>query len=123
MQTRIESLSEDLAPQTSSTASLTFDKSHLKKLIEKIQGFDENEQYQILNILKENKQKFTENKNGIFINFSQLSIATLQQINQFVSFLDTQKATIETHDKMMKTMVDCLQEQQPPPIQTGENEK
>lgn len=83
---------------------VTFDPPTLKKLIDKINQLNDPEQYQIFNIICENKQKFTENQNGIFINFNQLNQVTLQQIYQFVIFFEQQKQNFEKHNKLLEQM-------------------
>ena len=81
-----------------------FDYTAMKRMIEKINTLGESEQYQIFNIIRENKQKFTENQNGVFINFNQLNISTLQQINQYVNFFEKQKQSFENHNKLLESM-------------------
>jgi len=86
------------------TGGNTFDYSSMKRMIEKIGMLGESEQYQIFNIIRENKQKYTENQNGIFINFNQLNSGTLQTINQYVNFFEKQKQSFENHNKLLESM-------------------
>lgn len=91
---------------TSSTSCAIdhFDHLTMKRMIDKINGLSESEQFQIFNIIRENKQKFTENQNGVFVNFNQLNISTLQQIHHFINFFEKQKQTLENQNKLLETM-------------------
>ena len=64
----------------------TLDYVALKSLKENIDNLGETEYIEILKILIKNNEKFTENKNGIFINTSKINQNTLLNINTFVQY-------------------------------------
>ena len=58
----------------------------LKEMRDVIQSFQENEHIEILNIIKKDGIRYTENKNGIFINMRKLNDSTLDRISDFIIF-------------------------------------
>ena len=58
----------------------------LKEMRNMVQTFQENEHIEILNIIKKDGIRYTENKNGIFINMRKLNNSTLERINDFIIF-------------------------------------
>jgi len=76
----------------------------MKRMIDKINGLSDSEQYQIFQIIRENKQKYTENLNGIFVNFNQLNVVTLQQIHHYIHFFEKQKQTLDNQNKLLESM-------------------
>ena len=65
---------------------MDFDKLNLLKLrIEKMEKFN---QVKILNIFNNSKIEISENRNGIFINLTELSKETLKKINDYVNYVD-----------------------------------
>ena len=63
-----------------------FSISELKLLRDNINLLHETEHIEIFKIIKQDTDKFSENKNGIFINLSKLSNTTLKHLNNFVYF-------------------------------------
>lgn len=97
-------LSSSSAIGATVSSSNHFDHLSMKRMIENINGLSESEQFQIFNIIRENKQKYTENQNGVFVNFNQLNLPTLQQIHHFINFFEKQKQTLENQSKLLETM-------------------
>ena len=58
----------------------------MKNLRDKIYMLQETEHIEIFKIIKQDTDKFSENKNGIFVNLSKMSITTLKKIKTFVEF-------------------------------------
>ena len=58
----------------------------LKDMRKEINNLNENEHIEILNIIKLDGLKYTENNNGVFVNMKKLSTETLEQINTFICF-------------------------------------
>ena len=71
------------------------DKNTLKKQIEL---FDKEKQVHVLRILKDNNVQFTENKNGIFVNMSEVSDIVIQKIKNYVDYILKQEKLI--NDKL-----------------------
>lgn len=67
----------------------------LNKLKNQIEHFDKVKQLHIFRIFKENNIKITENRNGIFINMSDLSKDILETIREYVKYVQKQEITID----------------------------
>tara|TARA_B100000575_G_C23066362_1_gene614003 strand:- start:394 stop:648 length:255 start_codon:yes stop_codon:yes gene_type:complete len=59
----------------------------LKELRDTISELEVCEQAEILKIIEKNSVKFTENKNGIFINMNKLSEQAISDIENFLVFI------------------------------------
>ena len=59
----------------------------LKSLRDKIISLDHCEHIEILKILETNNVKYTQNKNGFFINLNKLNDKTIESINDFLNFI------------------------------------
>ena len=79
----------------------------LKKLIDKLH---ENEHIEIFKIIKNDTDKYTENRNGIFINMSKLNCNTLIKINNFVSFCNENTKSFQNNNDKMKTIKNLVSE-------------
>lgn len=62
------------------------DISVLKNLREDINNLDEYGYHEILKIINNNSEKYTENKNGIFVNLNKLNETTIKQIKDYLIF-------------------------------------
>ena len=60
----------------------------LKELRDTISELDICEQSEVLKIVEKNKIKFTENKNGIFINMNKLSDQAIEDIEEFLEYIN-----------------------------------
>ena len=60
----------------------------LKKLKEKIDSLEMCEHVELLKIFIKNDIKYTENSNGIFINMNKLSDNCINDINNFLDFIN-----------------------------------
>ena len=68
----------------------------LKNLRDIIENLDTIHQLHILKILKDNKMKYTENGNGIFINMNLLNEITLKHIRNFIKYVKLQQTQLES---------------------------
>jgi hypothetical protein len=59
----------------------------LKELRDTITELEVCEQSEILKIIEKNKAKFTENKNGVFINMNKLSDKAIEDIETFLEYI------------------------------------
>jgi len=59
----------------------------LKELRDTITELEVCEQAEILKIIEKNKAKFTENKNGVFINMNKLSDKAIEDIETFLEYI------------------------------------
>ena len=60
----------------------------LKELRDTITELDVCEQSEVLKIVEKNNIKFTENKNGVFINMNKLNDAAIEEIEKFLEYID-----------------------------------
>ena len=59
----------------------------LKVLRDIISELDVCEQVEVLKIIEKNKIKYTENKNGVFINMNKLNNKTITDLEQFIVYI------------------------------------
>lgn len=64
------------------------DINKIKELRDTIANLDICEQTEILKIIEKHKIKYTENKNGIFINMNKLSSEVIEEIELFIEFFE-----------------------------------
>ena len=60
-------------------------------LVDKVKDLGNDEHIEIFKIIKRNKEKYTENVNGIFINLSALQPKTATDIRNFVNFCEANR--------------------------------
>jgi len=63
----------------------------LKMLRDEIIELEEFQQYEILKILDKNNVKYTQNKNGLFLNMKILDTICLENINEYLIFIKNNK--------------------------------
>lgn len=64
---------------------------NIKDVIEKM---DKTVQLEVLKIIKSNEEMYSENKNGIFINLSEVSDKTMKELDEYVCYINTQEQHI-----------------------------
>jgi dsDNA-specific endonuclease/ATPase MutS2 len=75
-----------------------------KQLNESLQQLVKPEFEEIFRILKKNKESLTENNNGIFFNFMEISDTSCQQIKKFISFCMENRVSEMNRKKEMETL-------------------
>jgi hypothetical protein len=81
----------------------------LENLKEIIETYTEKQQEDILNILREDKNTIiNENKNGFFINLSDVSSITISKINKYIEYINLQEKHLVTLEQKTKEYEDCL---------------
>ena len=73
----------------------------LKDQIEKLEKFH---QIQILEILVENKVSFTENRNGIFVNFIKINKNVIQKIREYLIYVSNQNITLQDTEQLKEKL-------------------
>ena len=63
----------------------------LKNLRNEIIKLEEFQQFEILKILDKHNIKYTQNKNGLFLNMKILDIICIKNINEFLLFISNNK--------------------------------
>lgn len=72
-----------------------------KILMEKISLLSDTEHYEIFKLLRESGIPFTQNRNGIFLNFKNVPDNIIASIDQFVSFCFANKKDLDEYDKRL----------------------
>ena len=71
--------------------------SHIE-IKNKVDNLSENEVTEIFKIIKNNNEKYSTNKNGIFINLSTLKKNTIQEMCNFLFFCDNNNKAIDEEE-------------------------
>ena len=76
------------------------DSTRLVNLRDKIEGFDKPQQIQILRILKNKKLGLNENKNGIFLNLTNLDENIIVELENFIDHIDNQEIILQQNESV-----------------------
>ena len=79
-------------------ADNSIDPSRLIALRDKIENFDKPQQIQILRILKNKKIGLNENKNGIFLNLTNLQEEVILELENFINHIDNQEIILQKNE-------------------------
>jgi hypothetical protein len=63
----------------------------LERLKKSIEGMDKINQIEVLRLLHKNNVFLNENKNGVYVNLTELTDLVLDNIFKFVEYIDTQE--------------------------------
>jgi len=63
----------------------------LEKLKNSIEGMDKTNQIEVLRLLHKNNVFLNENKNGVYVNLTELNDSVLDNIFKFVEYIDSQE--------------------------------
>lgn len=83
----------------------------IKELQKRITTLHKNEHLEILKIIREDPIKYTENKNGIFLNMVKLQPATIQKINRLVTFCSQNSQLLEQERLKRETIRDMVEKE------------
>ena len=72
-----------------------------KKLIEISKNLTKIEYFEIFNIITDDQCQYSENKNGIFINLSNVSEKTIDRIFEFINFVKHKKEDLIKHEEYL----------------------
>jgi hypothetical protein len=72
-----------------------------KKLIEISKNLSKIEYFEIFNIIKKDNCQYSENKNGVFINLSNVSEKTIDKIFKFIDFIKHKKEDLDKHEEII----------------------
>jgi hypothetical protein len=72
-----------------------------KKLIELSKNLSKLEYLEIFNIIQEDKCPYSENKNGIFINLSNMNEVTIDKIFDFINFIKHKREDLLKHEELI----------------------
>jgi hypothetical protein len=76
--------------------------------ISKIDELGKRDHIEILRIIKEddNSLKITENNNGCFINLNELEQSTLENVNNFLNYIEDNKKELNKHETIKSELKD-----------------
>ena len=74
------------------------------KLKSKIEKLDKIHQIKILDILIKNQIKYSENRNGIFLNMDSLNKETIQEITENLEYFQKQEKTLSDIETIKKEL-------------------
>jgi hypothetical protein len=77
---------------------MDYDKLSLLKL--RIEKMDKFNQIKILSILNNSEIHITENRNGIFINLTELSNKIIEKLSDYVNYVDEQNNNLEITEEI-----------------------
>ena len=80
------------------------EKINLITLKNKIESLEKTHHAKILQVLLKNKVKFSENRNGVFINMNALNKKTLDEIKTTLSYIAEQEKTINDIEKLKNNL-------------------
>ena len=82
----------------------------IKELRNMIHSFSKEKQLEIFKMCKSKDIFYTENKNGVFINLTELTPNHLKDLHQYVTYINAQEEEIQTIEKT-KQEISLLLEQ------------
>lgn len=93
-------------PTTTPDADAAAPLSHadLRQLVDTIHTMQEVDQYQVFELIQQDTNKYTENRNGVFVNLSHLDDATLQKLATFVQYWTIQREAIAKTEAESKSL-------------------
>ena len=71
----------------------------LKQVKDRIEALNQHHQIQILKIITQNNVVHTENKNGAFINLTNVDDAVIYKITEYLSYVDEQEIQLNEVEK------------------------
>tara|TARA_B100000795_G_scaffold235587_1_gene195341 strand:+ start:4341 stop:4682 length:342 start_codon:yes stop_codon:yes gene_type:complete len=67
-----------------------------------VNNLDHGHHQKIFDIIKKNNVKFSENRNGVFINLNQVSEKTIQEIKVYIKYVKMQEKNISNFENIKK---------------------
>ena len=80
------------------------------ELKKKIELLSEDEMCEIFRIIKNNKEKYSTNNNGIFINLSALKLISIKEISSFLSFCENNNKILKQEEEQRELYRDLVSE-------------
>jgi hypothetical protein len=67
----------------------------LKQMKDRVEALNQHHQIQILKIITQHNVGMTENKNGSFVNLTNVDDAVISKINDYLSYVDEQETQLK----------------------------
>lgn len=96
----------DQAPTDATDAAPPLSHADLRQLVDTIHTMQEVDQYQVFELIQQDTNKYTENRNGVFVNLSHLDDATLQKLATFVQYWTIQREAIAKTEAESKSLAE-----------------
>ena len=77
----------------------------LTALRDNIENLEKHQHLHIVEIIQKNNIDFTENRNGIFLNMKDLNKKTIEEITQYLKYIEIQQKQLDTDENIKKTYV------------------
>ena len=94
----------DLTTTPDADAAPPLSHADLRQLVDTIHTMQEVDQYQVFELIQQDTNKYTENRNGVFVNLSHLDDATLQKLATFVQYWTIQREAIAKTEAESKSL-------------------
>lgn len=75
-----------------------------KNILENIRDLNAFEHQEVFKIIKKYNIKYSENSNGIFINMNKLGKRTINEIDKFITYCNSNKKLFQTENKIRKQL-------------------
>tara|TARA_Y100000816_G_scaffold124284_1_gene87397 strand:+ start:11471 stop:11809 length:339 start_codon:yes stop_codon:yes gene_type:complete len=72
----------------------------LTKIRDEIESFDKGQQIQILKILKEKQIPINENKNGVFINLTNVAESIISELENYITHISNQEKILQENENL-----------------------
>jgi hypothetical protein len=82
------------------------DVDRLTIIRDKIECFDKEQQIDILKILNQEKTTLNENKNGVFVNLTNLSNDVINKLDEYISYIENQEKYLQTNEDVKQQYKD-----------------
>jgi hypothetical protein len=69
--------------------------THLKQLKDRIESLNQHHQIEILKIVTQNNVVYTENKNGSFVNLTNMDDAIVSKMVNYLNYVDEQESQLK----------------------------
>lgn len=78
------------------------DEKQLKKIKKKIETLNKQQQTKVMEIFIKKNIQFTENKNGIFINLNKIPLNIMEEISQYLEYINLQEKSLSKQELTKK---------------------
>lgn len=83
--------------------------TNMNEIIKKVEGLNKEQHIYILEIIiKKEKNKVSENKNGCFVNLQELSQQTLEEITNYIKYIELKNEDIDKVEKIKYNMINNI---------------
>tara|TARA_B100000902_G_C26437700_1_gene494552 strand:- start:26 stop:376 length:351 start_codon:yes stop_codon:yes gene_type:complete len=92
--------------KTENKTEVNKDVDRLTIIRDKIECFDKEQQIDILKILNQEKTSLNENKNGVFVNLTNLSPEVINKLDEYIDYIENQEKYLQTNEDMKQQYKD-----------------